>query len=254
MFESEDGEDRVAGLGPSQGGGAAGLVDVDGGHEDDADGDALPERLDADDHEPGLQDRGDEQAHDGAEDRAFTAEDRRAADDHGGDDVEVRQRLPGDRGGAELRQRQDGAQAGHQSREAVHQDEVPVDVDADPAGGELVRADRVGVPAELGPVQDDPADDQRDQRDEGQRRNAEDLDVGVEVGHRLGNRTDVDAAGEDLSQSEGDRQRSERHDQRRDLGLRDEEAVEHAPGSSADERREDPDARPRPTRRRRCSP
>src|SRR3954467_2830425 len=241
LVRSEDGEDRVAVLGPSQGGGAPGLVDVDGRHEHDADGDALPERLDADDDEAGLQDRGDEQAHDRAEDRALTAEDGRAPDDHGGDDIEVRQRLTGDRGGAELGQRQDGAQARHQSREAVDQDEMPVDLDADPAGGELVGADSVGVPAELGPVQDDPPDDQGHQGDERQRGNAEDLDVGVEVGHRLGNRTDAAASGQDLGQAEGDRQRSQGDDQRRDLGLGDEEAVEHPPGRSADQRREDPE-------------
>src|SRR5690348_12599063 len=91
LVRSEDGEDRITGLGPSHGGSAPGLVDIDGGHEDGADGDALPERLDADDDEAGLQDRGDEQAHHGAEDRALTAEDRRAADDHRGDHVEVRQ-------------------------------------------------------------------------------------------------------------------------------------------------------------------
>ena len=150
--------------------GAAGLVDVDGGDEDGADGDALPERLDADDHEAGLQDGRDEQADDGAEDGAFAAEDGGAADDHGGDDVEVGQRLAGDGGGAELGQRQDGPEAGHQPGERVDQDQVPVDLDADPAGGPLVGADGVGVPAELGLVQDDPADDQGDQRDERERR------------------------------------------------------------------------------------
>src|SRR5690349_14000279 len=116
LVGSEDGEDRVTRLRPSQGGGAAGLVDVHGGHEDDADGDALPERLDADDDETGLQDRGDEETHDGAEDRAFATEDRGAADDHRGDDIEVRERLTGDGRRPELRQRQDGTQARHQSR------------------------------------------------------------------------------------------------------------------------------------------
>src|SRR4051812_49881549 len=92
LVRSEDGEDRVAGLGPSQGGGAPGLVDVDGGHENAADGDALPERLDADDDEAGLEDRGDEQAHDGAEDRALTPEDGRAADDTAAVPIRVRRR------------------------------------------------------------------------------------------------------------------------------------------------------------------
>ena len=40
----------------------------------------------------------------------YAAEDRRAADDHRGDDVEVGQRLPGDRGGAELGEREHRAE------------------------------------------------------------------------------------------------------------------------------------------------
>ena len=51
-------------------GGPAPLVDVDGGDEDRADGDLLPERLDADDHESVLQDCGDEKPDDGPEDGA----------------------------------------------------------------------------------------------------------------------------------------------------------------------------------------
>src|SRR3712207_8368496 len=49
----------------------------------------------------------------------------------------------------------------------------------------------------------------RSEGDERQRRDAEDLDVGVEVGEHLGHRADVDAAGEHLRQAEGDRQRAE---------------------------------------------
>src|SRR5512132_4256030 len=80
----------------AHGRGAPGLVDVDGGDEHRADRDALPERLDADDDESGLQHGRDEQADDGAEDRAEAAENRCAADDNRGDDVEVGQRLAGD--------------------------------------------------------------------------------------------------------------------------------------------------------------
>src|SRR3954467_13646466 len=76
----------------AHGRGASGLVDVDGGDEQRADPDAPPERLGAADDEAGAQRGGDEQADDGAEDRAEPAEDRRAADDHRGDDVEVGQR------------------------------------------------------------------------------------------------------------------------------------------------------------------
>src|SRR3954470_2763373 len=65
---SEDGEDRVAGFRPPQCCGATGLVDEHGSDQDGADGHALPERLDADDDEPGLEHRGDEEADHGPED------------------------------------------------------------------------------------------------------------------------------------------------------------------------------------------
>src|SRR5581483_1143612 len=58
----------------AQGGGAPLLVDVDGGDEHRPDHDLLPERLDADDHEPVLQDGRDEQADDAAEDGPVPAE------------------------------------------------------------------------------------------------------------------------------------------------------------------------------------
>src|SRR5215212_10953218 len=64
---SEDGEDRVTGFRTSQRRGPAGLVDEHGGDQDGADGDALPEGLDADDDEACLEHRGDEQTDDGAE-------------------------------------------------------------------------------------------------------------------------------------------------------------------------------------------
>src|SRR6185312_74576 len=206
-----------------------------------ADGDTLPEGLDADDDEPGLQHGRDEQAHDGAEDGALATEDGRSADHHRGDDVEVGQGLARDGRGAELRQRQHRPESGHQPGDRVDDDQVSVDLDPDPAGAQLVRADGVGVATELGPVQDDPADDHRDERDERECRDAEDLGVGVEVGERLGHGADVHAAGDDLGQAEGDRQRAERDDQRRNLGLRDQEAVEGAPRHADDEGDEEAD-------------
>ena len=108
----ELGADVLRGAPAAGRGGTADLVDVDGSDEDGADRDLLPEGLHAGDDEAVLEDGGDEQADDGAEDRAVAAEERRTADDDGGDDVEVRLRLTGDRGGAELRQRQDAGETG----------------------------------------------------------------------------------------------------------------------------------------------
>ncbi len=80
---------------------AAKLVEVDGADQHRADGDLLPERLDADDHEAVLQHRRDEHAEDGPEDRADAAEQARAADDDGGDRVQVVGVVAADRGGRE---------------------------------------------------------------------------------------------------------------------------------------------------------
>jgi hypothetical protein len=198
--------------------------------------------LNIDDDESRLQNRGDEQADHGAEDGSLAAEDRRAADDDRGDDVEVGERLPGDGRGAELRERQHGAQSRHGAGQRVDEDQMTVDVDADPAGAELVGADRVRIPAELRLVQHDRADDHDDEGDERQRRDADDLDVRVEVGEHLRNGSDVDAAGEHLRQAEGDGERAQRDDQRRDLRFGDQEPVERAPGDAGDQRAEDADA------------
>src|SRR4051794_35828475 len=94
----EHGEDGVAGFRTAQRRGAAGLVDEHGGDQDGADGDALPERLDADDDESGLEHRGGEEGDEGPEHRALTAEDGGAADHDGGDDGEGRQGMGGDGG------------------------------------------------------------------------------------------------------------------------------------------------------------
>ena len=154
----------------ADGGRAAQLVDVDGDDQDRADGDLLPERLDADDDEAVLQHGRDEQPDDGAEDRSDAAEQRRAADDDGGDDVEVGLRLTGDRRGAELGERQDPGHAGEQPGDRVDLDQVPVDLEADAARRLLVRADRVRVTAEPRAVQDHGAHDDEDEGDHRQDR------------------------------------------------------------------------------------
>src|SRR5919107_427102 len=65
------------------------LIEVDRADENGADGDLLPERLDADDHEAVGQHGGDEHPEHGPEDGADPAEQAGAPDHHGGDRVEV---------------------------------------------------------------------------------------------------------------------------------------------------------------------
>jgi len=69
------------------------LIEVDGGDQNGADSNLLPEGLDADDNEPVLENGGNEEAYDGAEHRADTAKEAGSADHDCGDHVQVGLRL-----------------------------------------------------------------------------------------------------------------------------------------------------------------
>src|SRR4051812_7441512 len=83
---------------------ASQLVEVDGADQHGANGDLLPERLHAGDHEPVLENGGDEHAEHGPEHGADAAEQARASDDHRGDGLKVVRVVTADRGRAEARQ------------------------------------------------------------------------------------------------------------------------------------------------------
>src|SRR6266511_4469942 len=80
---------------------AAQLVEIDGADQDGADGNLLPEGLNADDHEAVLQHCGDEHSEDGSEDGADAPEQARAADHDGRDRLQVVGVVPADGGGRE---------------------------------------------------------------------------------------------------------------------------------------------------------
>src|SRR5918998_33657 len=218
------------------------LVEVHGRDQHGSDGDLLPEGLDADDDEAVAEHGRDEDADDGAEDRPDTAEQAGAADHDRRDGVEVVGRVAADGGGAEARQTQEACQAGQRAAEAVDLDQVAVDVDARAPHGLLVGADRVRVAAEarLG------EHDRRDQRDD----RGDDRQVGHLVEQPPGtDRLDqlegdvalVDAAGDQQRGAERHAECAERDDERRDLGLGDEEAVEDPPGHAREDRHDAPD-------------
>src|SRR6266571_9519149 len=218
----------------AQGGGAPLLVDIDGGDEDDADHDLLPERLDADDHEPVLQRGRDEHPDDAAEDGPVAAEQAGAADDHAGDHAEVGRGLPADRGRLEERQVEPAGEAGQQAGQGVDHDQVAADLNAGTPARLGIRAERVGVQPEPGPVQDDDPDHHDDRGDDGQRR---DLPDDVAEAHRVDHDgrhvAQVHAAGDHLGQAKRHAQGAERDDERRDLRPRDEEPVDQAPAEPA---------------------
>src|SRR5262245_28800085 len=65
------------------------LIDIDGHDDDQADDDELVEGVDAQDHEPGPEDDGDERPHHGAQDRGHAAEKAGAADHRRRDGLEI---------------------------------------------------------------------------------------------------------------------------------------------------------------------
>src|SRR5690348_8679240 len=218
----------------AQGGGAPLLVDVDGGDEDGADHDLLPERLDADDHEPVLQRGRDEHADDAAEDGPVAAEQAGAADDHAGDDAQVGGGLPADRGRLEERQVEPAAEAGQQAGQGVDHDQVAADLQAGPPARLGVGAERVGMQPEPGPVQQDDPEHHDDRGDDDQPRYLpDDVAEADRVDHDGRHVAQVHAAGDDLGQAQGHAEGAERDDERRDLGPRDQEPVEQAPGQPA---------------------
>src|SRR4051794_38399920 len=155
------------------------LVEVDGEDQDRADGDVLPEGLDAEEDEAVAQDRRDEGADHGAAHPPLATEEAGAADDDRGDRGEVVLRVRRHRRGAEAADVEDADDARHQAHEHEHADELAVDVDARAAGALGVGAERVGPQAEARPGEDDPQDadddgaDDDEPRDPGDARAAE---------------------------------------------------------------------------------
>src|SRR5689334_14384822 len=218
----------------AQGGGAPLLVDVDGGDEHRAHHDLLPERLDADDHEPVLQRGRDEHPDDAAEDGPVAAEQAGAADDHAGDHAQVGRGLPADRGRLEERQVEPAGEAGQQAGQGVDHDQVTGDVDAGPPARLGVRADRVGMQPEPGPVQQHDPEQHDDRGDDGQPRYLpDDVAEADRVDHDGRDVAQVYAAGDDLGQAEGHPEGAQGDDERRDLSPRDQEPVEQPPGEPA---------------------
>src|SRR6266704_1587923 len=218
----------------AQGGGAPLLVDVDGGDEDDADHDLLPERLDADDHEPVLQRGRDEHPDDAAEDGPVAAEQAGAADDHPGDHAQVGRGRPADRGRLEERQVEPSAEAGQQPGQGVDHDQVAADLQPGPPPRLGVRAERVGVQPEPGPVQQHDPEHHDDRGDDGQPRYlADDVAEADGVDHDGRDVAQVHAAGDDLGQAEGHPEGAQGDDEGRDLGPRDQIPVDQPPGEPA---------------------
>src|SRR5262249_7594436 len=117
---------------------------------DEAEDNLLSVALDAGEVHAVLDDGDDESADEGAEDFAGTTGEGRAANDHGGDDVELVHQAVGGRAAFELRGHHDAAEAGQRAADRIDEQEDALDADAGKAGGFRVAADGVDMAAEDG--------------------------------------------------------------------------------------------------------
>ena len=180
--------------------------------------------------------------------RPGAAEDADPADDDRGDDLErvAARGRPVDR--PEFDDVHDPGDAGQQAAQGEgHEDDQPRR-DAEDGGRLRVAADRVELPAEPGPAQEDRPDHDDDDRDEDEDRDPEDVVVGgVGEARRQAGQRDLVAARDQVVDAAEDAQRAEGRDDRRDPQDRDDEAVDHP--------EHEPDADPeqdRAARRRTC--
>src|SRR5579864_1549286 len=153
------------------------FVDADRDHDDEADHEFLNEGRNAHEDEPVAHHADDEHAENRAQNRSLASRKRCAANNGGGDHVE----LEAEAGPARLPARQEGeAQNSREPRERAHQDEGPdlhrIDIDARNARRLDAAADRENTKAEIGHRQDEPCgrgDD--DEEDELHRHDAEQI-------------------------------------------------------------------------------
>src|SRR5690606_15041319 len=202
-------------------------VGVDGEEDDDADGDLLP--LLRDRHDPqAVGERGhDERADHGPEDRGLAAAQGRAADDDGGDRLELVPEPEAGLGRVEPRRHDDAREPGEDARDRVDHDLPAPHVDAGDRRRLLVGADGQRVPADERLAEQHARDDGGDEEDE---------DGVRQPGHELAERDLAEArdvgevdglgAGDDERQALRDHHGRERRDERRDAEERHVEAVD----------------------------
>src|SRR3954447_11342328 len=203
-------------------------VERDGGEQQRADGGLLPERVDLQDDERGRDRLQQQRAERGAVDAAGPAEDRDAADDGRGDHDELVAGAGGRVDGAEARGEQHARQAGKRAGQDEGDKDAPIGPHAREPRAFGVRADGIELAAGPEVAQRLADDDHHDERDQRERRDAEDR-AGPEVEERVRQRLGVDlpaARPQERDTAEGV-ERAERHDERGHAAERDERAVQH---------------------------
>src|ERR1035437_3384836 len=114
------------------------LVRIHGQHENGAHGHGSPEGLVAEDREAAEEDHRDADAYRGARYAGDSAHEAGAADDHGRDRLQVVVRVARDGRRSEYGQAHERGETGQGTAHRVDLDQMPVDVDAGPAGCLLV--------------------------------------------------------------------------------------------------------------------
>src|SRR4051794_8524774 len=202
---------------------------VEGDRDDQqrADRGLLPERVDLEDD----QRRGDRPQQHGSDRRAVDAAraavDRHAAHDGGGDDGELVAGARGRVDGAEARGEEHAAQAGQRAGHDEGAEHAAPGAHAGQAGGLRAGADRIQLAARAEVAQVLPDEQHHDQRDDRQRRDAEDragADVQERVGQRLG--VDLAAVGPQERKAAQGIEGAQRDDERRHAAVGDEHAVQ----------------------------
>src|SRR4051794_28430501 len=204
-------------------------VDGDRGEQQRPDDGLLPEAVDAQDGERRADAREQQRAERGAVDRARAAEDRHAADDHGGDDGQL---LPGARGGvdgAEARRVQRAGQPGERAADDERAEHAAPDADAREHRGIGIRADRVQLASGAVRAQVEAGDEHDRERDQREHRDPRDRvrpELEELVGHVGG--VDLPARRPGEVRAADDVERAERHHERRHAPEADQRAVDGA--------------------------
>src|SRR4051794_35395941 len=186
--------------------------------------------------------REDQDPEDGADDGAASAGEQRAADDDRRDRVELIEVAVRRAAGRGLRDQHQRGDAAAEADQHVQVDRLPLDVDAGQAGGLGVAADRDRPAAERRPVEQDPADG----RNQGEQPDldADPDDVPVEEVREARDADDLSLlVADDLGEASGAGQHRERHDERHDPAVGDQQPVDETarrPDQQSDDDHPDP--------------
>ena len=202
------------------------LVETDRQEQHQANGDELPEGVDAHDDHRVLDERHEQHAQEGTRDAALSARQAGASEDHGGDDLEL-DAVPGQHHrGVEARCEERTRQPREQAHDHERHEDRPVHVDARQLGCARVAADVVGLSEVAGLAHQEREQDHDDGHEPERGVDAHDLGL-AEHGVAIADVGDAGARHE-LQEAAVDGHRGEGRDERVDLEAGDDDPVHDA--------------------------